>query len=40
MAIGAFLGLDVDTGEHHSIAVAPTWKKAFDKRLPNTEPQG
>jgi len=37
--IGAFLGLDVGKGEHHATAVTPAGKKAFDKRLPNTEPK-
>ena len=36
--IGAFLGLDVGKGEHHATAVTPAGKKAFDKRLPNSEP--
>lgn len=35
--IGVFLGLDVGKGEHHATAVTPAGKKAFDKRLPNTE---
>ncbi|MFF9497193.1 transposase [Streptomyces flaveolus] len=26
-------------GEHHATAVTPAGKKAFDKRLPNTEPK-
>lgn len=34
-----FLGLDVGKGEHHATAVTPAGKKAFDKRLPNTEPK-
>jgi hypothetical protein len=34
-----FLGLDVGKGEHHATAVTPVGKKAFDKRLPNTEPE-
>jgi transposase len=37
--IGVFLGLDVGKGEHHATAVTPAGKKAFDKRLPNTEPK-
>lgn len=37
--IGAFLGLDVGEGEHHATAVTPVGKKAFDKRLPNSEPE-
>ncbi|MFE4209481.1 IS110 family transposase, partial [Streptomyces goshikiensis] len=37
--IDVFLGLDVGKGEHHAAAVTPTGKKAFDKRLPNTEPK-
>ncbi len=37
--IGAFLGLDVGKGEHHATAVTPTGKKAFCKRLPNSEPK-
>ncbi|MER6477171.1 IS110 family transposase [Streptomyces filamentosus] len=38
-AIDVFLGLDVGKGEHHATAVIPPGKKAFDKRLPNTEPK-
>ncbi|GAB2470476.1 IS110 family transposase [Streptomyces incanus] len=37
--IGAYLGLDVGKGEHHATAVTPAGKKAFDKRLPNSEPK-
>ncbi|MFF8715117.1 IS110 family transposase [Streptomyces sp. NPDC015184] len=37
--IDAFLGPDVGKGEHHATAVTPAGKKAFDKRLPNTEPK-
>lgn len=37
--IGAFLGLDVGKGEHHATALTPAGKKAFDKRLPNSEPK-
>lgn len=37
--IGAFLGPDVGKGEHHATAVTPAGKKAFDKRLPNSEPK-
>ncbi|MEV7322027.1 transposase [Streptomyces sp. NPDC093970] len=37
--IDVFLGLDVGNGEHHATAVTPAGKKAFDKRLPNTEPK-
>lgn len=37
--IGAVLGLDVGKGEHHATAVTPAGKKAFDKRLPNSEPR-
>ncbi|GGT03583.1 hypothetical protein GCM10010254_24900 [Streptomyces chromofuscus] len=37
--IGAFLGLDVGKGEHHATGVTPAGKKAFDKRLPNSEPR-
>lgn len=37
--IGAFLGLDVGKGEHHATAVTPAGKKAFDGRLPNSEPK-
>ncbi|MER6734683.1 IS110 family transposase [Streptomyces puniciscabiei] len=37
--MGAFLGLDVGKGEHHATAVTPAAKKAFDKRLPNSEPK-
>ncbi|GAX58602.1 insertion element IS110 uncharacterized 43.6 kDa protein [Streptomyces olivochromogenes] len=37
--IDVFLGLDVGKGDHHATAVTPAGKKAFDKRLPNTEPK-
>lgn len=38
--IGVFLGgLDVGKGEHHATAITPAGKKAFDKRLPNSEPK-
>ncbi|CAM5404136.1 IS110 family transposase ISSam1 [Streptomyces violaceorubidus] len=37
--IDVFLGLDVGKGEHHATAVTPAGKKAFDKRMPNTEPK-
>ncbi len=37
--IGVFLGLDVGKGEHHATALTPAGKKAFDKRLPNSEPK-
>lgn len=37
--IKVFLGLDVGKGEHHATAVTPAGKKAFDKRLPNSEPK-
>uniref|UniRef100_UPI0035D77A6A IS110 family transposase n=1 Tax=Bacillus thuringiensis TaxID=1428 RepID=UPI0035D77A6A len=37
--IGAFLGLDVGKGEHHATAVTPAGTKAFDRRLPNSEPK-
>lgn len=37
--IEVFLGLDVGKGEHHATAVTSAGKKAFDKRLPNTEPK-
>ncbi|MBO8203535.1 IS110 family transposase [Streptomyces smyrnaeus] len=37
--IGVFLGLDVGKGEHHATAVTPAGEKAFDKRLPNSEPK-
>jgi hypothetical protein len=37
--IDVYLGLDVGKGEHHATAVTPAGKKAFDKRLPNTEPK-
>ncbi|MEU9457195.1 IS110 family transposase [Streptomyces sp. NPDC048277] len=37
--IGAFLGLDVGKGEHHATALTPAGKKAFDRRLPNSEPK-
>jgi hypothetical protein len=31
--------LDVGKGEHHATAVTAGGKKAFDKRLPNSEPK-
>ncbi|MFD7606615.1 IS110 family transposase [Streptomyces mirabilis] len=37
--IDVVLGLDVGKGEHHATAVTPAGKKAFYKRLPNTEPK-
>ncbi|MEU2244895.1 transposase [Streptomyces sp. NPDC018338] len=37
--IDVFLGLDVGKGEYQATAVTPAGKKAFDKRLPNTEPK-
>ncbi|WP_443334159.1 IS110 family transposase [Streptomyces sp. CB02130] len=37
--IDVYPGLDVGKGEHHATAVTPVGKKAFDKRLPNTEPK-
>ncbi len=37
--IGVFLGLDVGKGEHHATAVTLAGTKAFDKRLPNSEPK-
>ncbi|MFD6969287.1 IS110 family transposase, partial [Streptomyces sp. NPDC059949] len=37
--IGAFLSPDVGKGEHHATAVTPAGKKAFGKRLPNSEPR-
>ncbi|WP_394297913.1 transposase, partial [Streptomyces globisporus] len=37
--IDVFLGLDVGKGEHQATAVTPAGKKAFDKRLPHTEPK-
>lgn len=37
--IDVCLRLDVGKGEHHATALAPAGKKAFDKRLPNTEPK-
>lgn len=37
--IDVLLGLDVGKGEHHATAVTQAGKKAFDKRLPNTEPK-
>lgn len=37
--IVVFLGLDVGRGEHHATAVTPAGRKAFDKRLPTTEPK-
>lgn len=37
--IDVFPGLNVGKGEHHATTVTPAGKKAFDKRLPNTEPK-
>ncbi|ATL25604.1 Mobile element protein [Streptomyces formicae] len=37
--IDVFLGLDVGKGEHHATAITPAGKKAFDRRLPNSEPK-
>ncbi|WP_239376927.1 IS110 family transposase [Frankia sp. Cj5] len=37
--IDVYLGLDVGKGEHHATALTPAGKKAFDKRLPNSEPK-
>lgn len=37
--IGAFRGLDVGKYKHHATAVTPAGKKAFDNRLPNSEPK-
>ncbi|GGP90650.1 hypothetical protein GCM10010278_81230 [Streptomyces melanogenes] len=37
--IDVFLGLDVGKSEHHATAVTPAGKKAFDRRLPNSEPK-
>jgi hypothetical protein len=37
--IDVYLGLDVGKGEHHATAVTPAGKRAFDKRVPNTEPK-
>ncbi len=37
--IDVSLGRDVGKGDHHATAVTPTGKKAFDKRLPSTEPK-
>jgi hypothetical protein len=37
--IGVFFGLDVGKGEHHATAVIPAGRKAFDKRLPSSEPK-
>lgn len=39
IGIDVFLGLDVGKGEHHATAVAPAGNKAFDKRLPNSDPK-
>ncbi len=36
---GAFLGLDFGKGEHHTTAVTPARKRAFDKRPPHSEPK-
>ncbi len=35
--VNVFVGLDVGKGEHHATALTPAGKKAFDKRLPNSE---
>jgi hypothetical protein len=37
--IDVYLGRDIGEGEHHATALTPAGKKAFDKRLPNTEPK-
>ncbi|MEU9126487.1 IS110 family transposase [Streptomyces sp. NPDC048506] len=37
--VNVFVGLDVGKGEHHATALTPAGKKAFDKRLPNSEPK-
>lgn len=37
--VDVFPGLDVGKGEHQATAVTPAGKKAFDKRLPDTEPK-
>ncbi|GGW58485.1 hypothetical protein GCM10010503_39440 [Streptomyces lucensis JCM 4490] len=37
--IDVVLGLDVGKGERYATAVTPAGEKAFDKRLPNTEPK-
>ncbi|MFJ3027198.1 IS110 family transposase [Streptomyces tendae] len=37
--IDVFLGLDVGKGEHHATALTAAGKKAFDRRLPNSEPK-
>ncbi|CAM5597677.1 insertion element IS110 uncharacterized 43.6 kDa protein [Streptomyces canarius] len=39
MTVGLYLGLDIGKGEHHAPAVTPTGKRAFDRRLPNSEPR-
>ncbi|MEV3857546.1 IS110 family transposase [Streptomyces sp. NPDC050095] len=38
-SIDVFLGLDVGKGEHHATAITSAGKKAFDRRLPNSEPK-
>ncbi len=37
--VDVFPGLDAGKGEHQATAVTPAGKKAFDKRLPDTEPK-
>lgn len=37
--IDVLLGLDVGRGAHHAHRCHPAGKKAFDKRLPNTQPR-
>ncbi|WP_069885800.1 IS110 family transposase [Streptomyces luteocolor] len=37
--IDVFVGLDVGKSEHHATALTPAGKKAFDRRLPNSEPK-
>lgn len=37
--VDVFPGLDGGKGEHQATAVTPAGKKAFDKRLPDTEPK-
>ncbi|MGK5544996.1 IS110 family transposase [Streptomyces sp. URMC 127] len=37
--VNVFVGLDVGKGEHQATALTPAGKKAFDKRLPNSEPK-
>ncbi|MCD9166301.1 IS110 family transposase, partial [Streptomyces albireticuli] len=37
--VEVFLGMDVGKAAHHGHGLTPAGKKAFDKRLPNSEPK-